>query len=141
MWKQAAILGGLIIAIYAAAKYSMARSFDVIVKKLKFIGSLQAPQLLLTLGINNPTPYWATVQKINGKIYANDSLIATIDQTLNIKLEKETVTDLELNININPVGSIVSLLSYFNTKGLKIVVDGFIVVDSLPIPIKYTYDN
>lgn len=141
MWKQAAILGGLVIAIYAAARYAIARSFDVLIKKLKFVGNLQAPQLVITLGINNPTTYWATVQKISGKIYANDSLIATINQIINLKLEKQTITDLEIVVNISPVGSIVSLLSYFNTRGLKIVIDGFIVIDSLPIPIKYTYDN
>ena len=45
MWKQAAILGGLIIAIVAAAKYRIATSYDIIVKKLKFTGSLQQPRI------------------------------------------------------------------------------------------------
>ncbi len=141
MWKQAAILGGLIIAIVAAAKYRLATSFDVVVKKLKFVSSIQKPQLLLTLGINNPTPYFANVQKINGKIYANDSLVATIDENFNVKIEKEKITEITINLDILPVGSIVSLLTYLNTKGFKIEIIGFIIIDNLPIPIKYTYDN
>lgn len=141
MWKQAAILGGILIAVIAAAKYRLATSFDIIVKKLKFVGNIQKPQLLITLGVNNPTPYWATVEKINGKIFSNNSLVATIDQNININIEKQKVTNVELKIDVLPIGSIVSLLTYLNTKGFNIKIDGFIIIDSLPIPIKYSYDN
>lgn len=141
MWKQAAILGGILIAVIAAAKYRLATSFDIIVKKLKFVGNIQKPQLLITLGVNNPTPYWATVEKINGKIFSNNSLVATIDQNININIERQKVTNVELKIDVLPIGSIVSLLTYLNTKGFNIKIDGFIIIDSLPIPIKYSYDN
>lgn len=141
MWKQAAILGGLILGIVALAKYRLARSFDVLVKKIKFTGSLQAPKLLLTLGINNPTPYSATVQKISGKIYANDVLIATIDQTINTDIQPEKISDLQLDIDILPLGSIVSVLSYIGNKNFSLLIDGFIIVDGLPIPVKYKYDQ
>jgi len=141
MLKQAAILGGIILAVYVASRYALAKRYEVWVKKIKFSGSLQAPELLLTLAVNNPTPYLADVSKISGKIYANDSLIATIDQAINTRINKEAVTDLTLPIKVLPVGSLLSILTYFTDKSFKIVIDGFIIVDNLPIPVKYTYDK
>jgi len=141
MLKQAAILGGLIIAIYAAARYKLARSFDVYIYKFKFTGSIADPKFLIGLNINNPTPYFADVQKLEGKIYANNSLIGIIDENINLKIEKEKATPLDFTVRVMPITAVTNIIKYFTDKEFNLVIRGFIMIDGISLPINYSYDK
>jgi hypothetical protein len=139
MFKNVAILGGIILGVWALAKYRMAQALQVTVYKIKFSGSLQQPKIILGLDLNNPTPYSSTINKINGKIYANNSLIGIIDQNLNLNVNKETKTAIDINIDIMPVAAITNILKYFTDKNFNLKIEGTLTVDGLPIPINYEY--
>jgi len=139
MFKNVAILGGIILGVWALAKYRMAQALQVTVYKIKFSGSLQEPNIILGLNLNNPTPYSSTISKISGKIYANNSLIGIIEQNLNLNVNKESLTAIDVIIDIMPVAAITNILKYFTDKNFNLKIEGSLIVDGLPIPIKYEY--
>jgi hypothetical protein len=139
MFKNLAILGGLILGVWAISKIKMANALNVTIYKIKFSGSLQQPKLILGLNLDNPTPYSSKISRITGKIYANNSLIGLIDQDLNITVNKESITSLDIVISILPVAAITNIIKYFIDTNFVLKIDGSIIVDGLPIPVKYEY--
>jgi LEA14-like dessication related protein len=139
MFKNLAILGGIILGVWALAKYRVTQALQVEVFKIKFAGSLQQPKIILGLDLNNPTPYSSTISKISGKIYANNSLIGIIDQNLNLDVNKESKTAIDIVIDIMPVAAITNILKYFTDKNFNLKIEGTLTIDGLPIPINYEY--
>jgi hypothetical protein len=139
MFKNLAILGGLILGVWAISKIKMAQALSVTIYKIKFLGSLQQPKLILGLNLDNPTSYSSRISKITGKIYANNSLIGLIDQDLNLTVYKESITSLDIVISILPVAAITNIIKYFTDTNFVLKIDGTLIVDGLPIPVKYEY--
>lgn len=139
MFKNLAILGGLIFGVWALAKYRMAQALQFEFYKIKFTGSLQQPKIILGLNFNNPTPYSSNVSKINGKIYANNSLIGLINQDINLNIQKESKSSIDLIIDIMPIAAITNILKYFTDKNFVLKIEGSLTVDGLLIPVIYEY--
>jgi len=139
MFKNLAILGGLIIGVWALAKYKMAKAIEVTIYKIKFSGSLAQPKLILGLNLNNSTPYSSRISRINGKIYANNSLIGLIDQDLNLNVIAQSNTSIDIVIDILPVAAITNIIKYFTDTNFILKIDGSLIIDGIPIPVKYEY--
>ena len=140
MFKNLLLLGAAVIGVVALAKYRLARAIDIVIYKLKFTGTLQEPKLILGIELNNPTPYWADVQSVNGKIYANGSLLGIIDQQLDLRIAKETKSTTDIIIKIFPIAAVTNIIKYFTSfGGYDIKIDAVIKVDGVNIPFYYEY--
>jgi hypothetical protein len=54
-------------------------------------------------------------------------------------VNKESNTSIDLIISILPVAAITNIIKYFTDTNFVLKIDGSIIVDGLPIPVKYEY--
>lgn len=129
-------LGG--VAYYFYRKKNMQGALRYSIKKV----SLKGTNILLDLGILNPTSQTATINSVVGDFYIKNTIVGTIQYFGSLKIAGNGETTLPITIKPSGLGvlsALKNLLSKGGFKNLSAKIDGTINVNQVAFPLNIEY--
>jgi len=139
-------LGILFSAIFIYRKLNLFDRITYSIKKIKLDFTFASQNLILTLGINNPTKETGVLQDFNGKLYFVDTnnkenflANVSLDNKI-INIAANDITYADFVINLFSVGLISNIISLITDKKGSIKFIGIAKAFNVTIPINMTYN-
>lgn len=121
--------------------YSNIKSIDLITTKITGVnisGGLLNLQMMLGIDITNPTGYNINFQELQAGVFLNNDQIGNINYNMPVLLNSNTITPVEIPININPLYAAGTLLNTLQQGNIIIEVIGEIKAENVKT---YYYEN
>lgn len=129
-----------IFLISAAAKAAIAKNLNVVIAGLKIAGSITSPQLIITLGIQNPSSLDYTLYSMSGNVFINGQMIGNASnfQTVTAKANSQTAYAVTVRLGLLEIAQQVLNVFQGNIEA-TIQMQGTVNVEHVPLPIDLTY--
>ena len=134
------IIGG-ILAFWAILKYRMASNLEYTFGGIALgAGNILNPQIIVSLNIKNSTSTTSTINSVNVSIYSNNTLIGNVNANYEQSIAPNTITQLQLPINVQLGGLIQDIITTIKQSGTTIEIKGTVTADLIPLPIDIIYN-
>jgi LEA14-like dessication related protein len=132
--------GAAALIFWLKSRKNLFTSTKFFFKGVKIDGSLLAPELIVKLNAINDTPHTQDINRIEGQIFLNDTiLIGNVLQTTKQVIAANTTSEIQLPINVRLNGIIDTVGQLISRKAGKYSFVGTVNVYGLNVPVNQSY--
>lgn len=103
--------------LMAYSYFKLAKSINVVLKKIAFKGGLLTPKIEITMGLQNPSNNSATLKSTAGNVYINEKFFSSFSNFASQQIAANSESDVIITLKPNLFGSVSIIKDFIKNKG------------------------